>query len=65
MDPPPLENALDVLLVAAAGALTASQMRDMADNVEHLAQLIDDEREAAECYRAAGALRGFADNLPD
>ena len=60
-----MDNALDVLLVATAGEVDSATMRTIASNVEHLAQMIDDESEAAECYRAAAALRGFAIKLQD
>ena len=58
-----MDNAVDALLVAAAGALDPEQLRAMAANVEHLAQLLDETVEAEEAYRAAKALRGFADSI--
>jgi len=58
-----LDNAVDAILVAAAGILEAEQLRALAEQVEHLAQLVDDRDQAAETYRAAAALRAFADNL--
>ena len=58
-----MDNALDAVLVAAAGALDPVHLREMAANAENLAQLLEDTDEAGEAFQAAAALRGFAEAI--
>jgi hypothetical protein len=53
-------NATDTFILAAAGYLTAGELAAIAENIDHLAQLVDDPKEAEVAYGVAAALRGFA-----
>ncbi len=55
-----ITTAIDALTLAV-GALDGPSIRLVADRAEHLAQLLDDEAQAAEAYRAIAMLRSIGD----
>jgi hypothetical protein len=55
-----LNNHTDAFILAAAGVVNPDGLLAIADNIEHLAQFVDDPADAAEAYRAAAAIRTLA-----
>jgi hypothetical protein len=53
-------NTTDVMVLAIGGYLNPEELQAIAENIEHLAQLVDDPGDAAETYRAAAAIRSVA-----
>jgi hypothetical protein len=58
---PPMLNSTDAFILALGGAVGSADLLAVAENIEHLAQLIDDVDDAREAYRAAAAIRTIAD----
>lgn len=54
-----IATALDAMILVA-GALDSAQLELLSDNLAHVAQLLDEQSEAAEAYRAVAALRTLA-----
>jgi hypothetical protein len=54
-------NLADAIIVAAGGALDPEALEALADNLQHLVQLLDEPADIREASRAAAALRTLAD----